>query len=219
MRASSFVGTTAVPRTTLLRGATVLTMDPTFGDLERGDLLIDEGQIRAVAPRIELDTSEPNIEVVDATDRIVIPGFVDTHRHMWEALVRGAAPHHTLEQYYVDVLGGVGERVPPDDVYVGTPGSARSALLSGITTVQDIANAAQLTPEHTDATVAAARRSGLRTIFAYGSPYSLIASRGTALADDVRRVRSRLLADDDADVKMALLTEWGGDDTERSVRR
>jgi 5-methylthioadenosine/S-adenosylhomocysteine deaminase len=200
---------------TLIRGATILTMDPAAGVLARGDLLIENGLISAVAPAIVLDLdARPEVEVVDGTGRILIPGFVDTHRHMWEVLVRGGATHHTLEQYYVDVLGAVGSAVRPEDVYLGTLASARSALMAGITTVQDISNI-QHGPEHSDASVAALRESGIRAVLAYGKPYPAMASGGSGLPGDVRRVRSALLSDDRADVTMALLTEWGDDDGER----
>jgi 5-methylthioadenosine/S-adenosylhomocysteine deaminase len=196
---------------TLLRGATILTMDPALGDLARGDLLFEAGRITAVGRAIEVG---PDVEVIDASGRIVIPGFVDTHRHLWEVLVRGGAQHHTLEQYYVDVLGNVGSRVTPDDVHLGTLASARSALLAGITTVQDVANV-QHSAAHTDAAIAALRESGVRAVFAYGVPHPVMVRDGAGLPDDVRRVRTDLLPDDNATVTMALLTEWGDDDAER----
>jgi 5-methylthioadenosine/S-adenosylhomocysteine deaminase len=60
----------------LLRGGTVLTVDPDLGDLPKGDVLIEGDTIAQVAPQIDADA-----EVIDASGRIVIPGFVDTHRH------------------------------------------------------------------------------------------------------------------------------------------
>jgi 5-methylthioadenosine/S-adenosylhomocysteine deaminase len=61
-------------------------MDPAVGDLGRGDVLIEGGVIAAVAERIDA----PDAEVIDATDRIVMPGFVDNHRHTWQTAFRGA---------------------------------------------------------------------------------------------------------------------------------
>ena len=72
---------------TLLRGGHVLTMDSQLGDLPSADVLIEDDKITAVQPRIEADA-----EIVDCSGRIVIPGFVDTHRHTWEAAIRGCAP-------------------------------------------------------------------------------------------------------------------------------
>ncbi|HEY6688413.1 MAG TPA: amidohydrolase, partial [Propionibacteriaceae bacterium] len=64
---------------TLIRGGTVVSMDPQIGDLT-ADVLIEDDKIVAVEPNISADA-----EVIDASDSIVIPGFVDTHRHTWEA--------------------------------------------------------------------------------------------------------------------------------------
>jgi cytosine/adenosine deaminase-related metal-dependent hydrolase len=65
----------------LITGGTVLTMDPSLGDLERGDLLVEGGRIVAVAPEPEA----ADAAVVDASGALVLPGFVDTHRHTWQA--------------------------------------------------------------------------------------------------------------------------------------
>src|SRR5438874_1325873 len=68
----------------VIRNGTVITIDPQLGDLERADVLVEDGRIAAVGP--DLDVADA--AVVDATDRIVMPGLVDTHRHTWQALFR-----------------------------------------------------------------------------------------------------------------------------------
>ena len=83
---------------TLIRGGTVVSMDPQIGDLT-GDVLVEDDKIVAVEPNISADA-----EVIDASDSIVIPGFVDTHRHTWETAIRGCAPNATLDDYFVEVL-------------------------------------------------------------------------------------------------------------------
>ena len=70
---------------TLISGGTVVSMDATLGDLDRGDVLIEDGEIVEVAERVDA----PDAEVIDAADRIVMPGFVDTHRHTWQTAFRG----------------------------------------------------------------------------------------------------------------------------------
>ena len=72
----------------LLRGGSIVTVDPEIGDLPKGDILIEGDTIAAVAPSIEADA-----EVIDAEGMVVIPGFVDTHRHTWEAAIRNCAPN------------------------------------------------------------------------------------------------------------------------------
>ena len=77
---------------TLLTGGTVLTLDPIIRDLDRGDVLIEDGVIVEVSPRIDA----PDADVIDATDRIVLPGFVDSHRHTWQTALRGLGADWTL---------------------------------------------------------------------------------------------------------------------------
>src|SRR5690606_34765008 len=81
----------------LLRGGIVLSMDPEIGDLPKGDVLIEGDRIAAVGP----DLGETDAEVIDASGRIVLPGFIDTHRHTWETAIRGCAPNATLDDYFV----------------------------------------------------------------------------------------------------------------------
>ncbi|MFD5163151.1 amidohydrolase family protein [Streptomyces hawaiiensis] len=195
----------------LIRNATILSMDPAIGDLDRGDLLLDGELITAVGT--DLDPGEPVTEV-DATGRIAIPGLIDTHRHMWQAVLRGCAPHHTLMDYFSHILGGLGRLVTPDDVYLGNLLSAYGALNAGVTTVQDISNI-NSTPGHTEAIVAALRESGLRAVFAYGKDTPDGFASDKWLPDYVREVRERLLPDDDALVTMALVIEEGTDEEER----
>ncbi|HEY1179163.1 MAG TPA: hypothetical protein VGF17_23665 [Phytomonospora sp.] len=96
----------------LLRAGHVISMDASVGDLPKGDVLIEDGRIVAVQPEISADA-----EVLDMTGRIVIPGFVDTHRHTWEASIRGVAPDATLDDYFVDILDTFAPLYTPEDVY------------------------------------------------------------------------------------------------------
>lgn len=194
----------------LIRDATVLTMDPDIGDLSRSDVLVEDTTITAVGPDLDV---EGDLDTVNASGCIVIPGLVDTHRHMWEAIVRGSAPQHTLPQYMTHVLGDIGPAMRPRDLYLGELLSARAALAAGVTTVQDISNI-QDSPEHTDAIVSALTDSGLRAVFAYGKSFPAMTTTGGRLPDDVRRVRSELLPGRDGLVTMALDAEGGDDDAE-----
>ena len=80
----------AVPRGTqiLLRSGYVVTLDPQLGDL-RGDVLIDAGRIVAVGKNLDATSAQ----VVDASGLIVLPGFVDSHRHLWQSSLRFIGPH------------------------------------------------------------------------------------------------------------------------------
>jgi 5-methylthioadenosine/S-adenosylhomocysteine deaminase len=76
-----------MPKEILIQGGHVVTVDPGLGDFVDGDVLVRDGIIAAVGPA--LTASAPGAEVIDARGRLVIPGLVDTHRHVWRGLSVG----------------------------------------------------------------------------------------------------------------------------------
>ena len=186
---------------TLLTGGTVVSMDPAVGDLEHGDVLIEAGVIVQVAERIDA----PDAQVIDATDRIVMPGFVDNHRHSWQTAFRGVGADWTFPEWAVAMHGTVKPHYQPEDVYVGTLLGRLEALHSGVTTMLDWYHVAQ-SHAHEDAAVAALRDAPGRSIFCLGAGW------GTAdsVDADIRRVHAGLAGD--GLVTMALGLR-GADDT------
>lgn len=149
----------------LIKGADwVLTMDPELGDMAHCDVLIEGTRITSVGTDLEVDGAE----VVDARNMIVVPGFVDTHRHLWQTAMRNIASDWTLAQYLVAVLGNLAPAYRPSDVYAGNLLGSLEALDHGITTTLDWSHCAIATPDHTDAAIAALEESGSRAVFAYG---------------------------------------------------
>ncbi|QUH04185.1 amidohydrolase family protein [Saccharopolyspora erythraea] len=177
----------------LLAGGNVVSMDTAVGDLDRGDVLIEDGVIVEVAERIDA----PDAEVIDATDRIVMPGFVDNHRHTWQTAFRGVGADWTFPEWAAAMHGTAKPHYQPEDVYVGTLLGRLEALHSGVTTMLDWYHVAQ-SHEHEDAAVAALRDAPGRSIFCLGAGW------GTPdpVDDDIRRVRSDLPGD--GPVTMAL---------------
>jgi 5-methylthioadenosine/S-adenosylhomocysteine deaminase len=133
----------------LLRGGHVLSMDPEVGDLPQGDVLLEGDKIAAVGPALDADA-----EVVDVSGKIVIPGFVDSHRHTWEAAIRGCAPNATLDDYFVEVLDTFAPLYRPEDVYASNLAGSLECLNAGITTLVDWSHINH-TPDHPDAAVTA----------------------------------------------------------------
>ena len=193
---------------TLIRGGTVVSMDPQIGDLT-GDVLIEDDKIVAVEPNISADA-----DVIDATDCIVIPGFVDTHRHTWEAAIRGCAPNATLDDYFVEVLDTFAPVYRPEDVYASNVAGSLECLNAGITTLVDWSHINN-TPDHPDAAITGLQETGIRAQYAYGSANLSLAdywfnSKIAIPDDDVRRVRDTYFSSDDG-----LLTHGPGHPRQR----
>jgi cytosine/adenosine deaminase-related metal-dependent hydrolase len=150
---------------TLIQGGTVYSVDPGIGDLPRGDVLIEGDTIVAVGEGIPA----AGARVIDATDRIVLPGLVDTHRHLWQAALRQIAADWTLGEYIDRMLLTLGPRFGPEDVYAAELLGALEAVDAGITTVLDWAHIMR-SPEHADEAVRGLVDSGVRAVFGYGNP-------------------------------------------------
>lgn len=193
---------------TIITNACIVTMDQTLGVLHEADVLIDGEWITAVGPGLDPGDAQR----IDASGMIVIPGLVDTHRHMWQGVLRGCGPDHTLADYFSEVLVRVGPQLSVEELYLGNLLSALGALDAGVTTVQDVSNVNDA-PERSNALVAALRDSGLRAVFAYGHGAGPVPGRPRhgGLSRDAVRVRSELLADDDGLLTMALCVDANDD--------
>ncbi len=192
----------------LLRGGYVLSMDDAVGELERGDVLVEDGAIAAVERELEADA-----EVLDVAGHVVMPGFVDTHRHTWQTPFRGVCADWTLEDYFRGIRMSISPNCGPQDVYAGNLLGALEALDAGVTTVLDFSHCNN-TPQHADAALQGLRDAGIRAMFAYGyypspAPEPAFAEHSERLAD-ARRIREHSLPSDTGLVTMGLaLTEVG----------
>jgi cytosine/adenosine deaminase-related metal-dependent hydrolase len=152
----------------LIRGATVLTMDPAVPDLAAGDVHVRDGTIVAVAQKIDA----PSAQVIDGAGMICIPGFVDTHFHLWNALFRLYVRADVPALGYFPVTARLGPLMAPEDSYRSVRLGAAEALAAGVTTVHNWAHNTR-SPEHADAELSGMRDLGLRGRFAYGTPVGL----------------------------------------------
>jgi cytosine/adenosine deaminase-related metal-dependent hydrolase len=153
----------------MIRGGIILSLDPTVGDLNSGDILIEGDKIVAVSPSL----NGVEAEQIDASGMIVMPGFVDSHRHIWEGILRNIGTDVPLEgriSYISFVLRTLAPAYRPEDAYAGNVVSAVGAIDAGVTTLLDWSHI-QASPAHTDAVIQGLKDSGLRAVFAYGFPW------------------------------------------------
>jgi cytosine/adenosine deaminase-related metal-dependent hydrolase len=171
------------PNQTLLRGGRVLSLDPKVGDFDRADVLIEGSRIAMVQPNIRSTAAK----VIDASNMIVMPGFVDTHRHAWQAQLRNMIPDGLLSDYMRDITGRARAAYRPQDAYIGDLVTALGAINAGVTTMLDWSHIGN-SPEHTDAAIRGLGESGIRGVYAYGggsiSPLN-------QYPQDIRRLRKQ----------------------------
>ena len=152
-------------RPVVFRNATVLPMDDLRHVLDGADVLVVGERIEAVGPA--LPAPEGTLEI-DATGGIVMPGMIDTHRHMWQTAMRGYGADWTLTQYFVWYYLEHGKAFRPQDVHAGNLLSAIESLDAGVTTTVDWSHGLQTT-EHADAAVDALSSVPGRFVLAYGN--------------------------------------------------
>ncbi|GAA1844437.1 amidohydrolase family protein [Actinomadura bangladeshensis] len=152
-------------RPLVLRGGMVLPMTDGREVLDGADVLIDGDRISAVGP--DLPVPDGTAEI-DASGGIVMPGMIDTHRHMWQTAMRGYGADWTLTQYFVWYYLEHGKRFRPEDVHAGNLLAAIEAIDAGVTTVVDWSHGLQ-TPDHAAAAVDALRSVPGRFVLAYGN--------------------------------------------------
>jgi 5-methylthioadenosine/S-adenosylhomocysteine deaminase len=149
----------------VFRNGTVLTMDDQHTVLTDADVLVVGDRIEAVG--VNLQVPEGTAEV-DASDGIVMPGMVDTHRHMWQTAMRGYGADWTLTQYFVWYYLEHGKTFRPEDVFAGNQLSAVESLDAGVTTTVDWSHGLQTT-QHAEAAVDALESVPGRFVLAYGN--------------------------------------------------
>jgi len=147
----------------VIRGATVLTMDPDIADLGTGDVHVRDGAIVAIGPRIELT----NIQIIEGGGMICMPGFVDTHWHLWTSLFRPFVRADVNPLGYFPVSNRLGQLMTPEDSYRSVMLGIAEALSAGVTTVHNWAHNVR-SPDHADAELSAMRDAGIRGRFSYG---------------------------------------------------
>ncbi|GAA2338254.1 amidohydrolase family protein [Dactylosporangium salmoneum] len=149
----------------LLRNGLVLTMDDAHTVLPGTDVLIVGERIAGIGPNL---TAPPGAVEIDATGGIVMPGMIDTHRHMWQTAMRGYGADWTLTQYFVWYYLESGRHFRPEDIYAGNVLAAWEALDAGVTTTVDWSHGLQ-TPQHADAAADALESVPGRFVLAYGN--------------------------------------------------
>ena len=155
----------------LIKGGWIISMDPSIGVLDRGDVLVEDDRIAAVAPSIDAGNigAAGDGEIIDASRMIVMPGLIDAHLHTWQTGIRGIAGNWTMGQYLRGMHANLATGYKPQDIYLANLVGALHHIAGGVTTIFDWCHN-NPTPDHTDAAVRGLSEAGIRAVFAHGSP-------------------------------------------------
>jgi cytosine/adenosine deaminase-related metal-dependent hydrolase len=172
-------------RPVVFRNATVLTIDPSLGMVENGDVLVVDNGIAEVGRQL---VAPENAVEIDASGGILMPGMVDTHRHMWQTALRGFGADWTLTNYFMFYYINWGKIFRAEDIYAGNLLSAIEAIDSGVTTTVDWSHGLQ-TVEYADAAVDALEAVPGRFVLAYGNLLGApwVWTKAPEFADFIRR--------------------------------
>ncbi len=172
-------------RPVVIRNAIVMSIDPAIGLVNGGDVLVIDKNIAQVGKN--LTVPDGTVEI-DGSGGILMPGMVDTHRHMWQTALRGYGADWTLTNYFHFYYLNWGKYFRPEDIYAGNLLSAIESVDAGVTTTVDWSHGLQ-TIQHADAAVDALEEVPGRFVLAYGNllgaPWEW--SRKPEFADFIKR--------------------------------
>ena len=184
-------------RRILLKGGVVLTMDPQISHYANADVLIENGKIREVRP----DIATSDVATIDASNRIVMPGFIDTHSHSYQGILRNILTNGRVDpDYNRDIIGKITPAYTPQDAYVGMLATALGMIDMGTTGVVDVSQVNN-TPEHSDALIKALKDAGIRAVFGYASG---AAGPGMQHPQDIARLKRTYFSSKDQLLTLAL---------------
>ena len=186
----------------VIRNAFVMTMDAGTGDLPDGDVHVRNGAIVAVGRNLQAARAQ----VIDGRGMIVLPGFIETHWHMWNTLLRSMSGDKREHGYFPTVLN-LGKAYLPSDMYQGTRLSCAEAIHSGITYVHDWCHNIR-SPEFARENLRALAETGIRGRFSYGAPQGHPATETVDLADLERLHRDWKIHSNDGLLTLGLA--WRG---------
>src|SRR5881275_1225576 len=192
----------------IIRGGSVMSMDPHVGDFAKGDVLIEGKKILGVGPNLHAgDAAE-----IDARGKIVMPGFIDTHHHQFETALRsfladgvlindGSGSPSGSTTYFEFILQKFAPVYRPQDVYINEVFGGLSQLDDGVTTVLDVSQIHH-SPQHSDAAIKALFDTGRRAAFGYFESAGGV--KGNQYPTDAPRIKHQWFSSNDQLVHMIM---------------
>jgi 5-methylthioadenosine/S-adenosylhomocysteine deaminase len=188
-------------RRILLKGGTIISMDQAVGDFVQGDILIQGKKIAAVGKNLKVAGAAPR--VIEASNTILIPGFIDCHRHSWEGVLRRIIPNGDIAKYTATTHQGFAPYYRPRDMYIGNLITALGCIDAGITCVIDNSHNSR-SAAHSDQAIQALFDSGIRAVHASGPPQR--EPWDHQWPQDLERLQKRFFSSDDQLVTLRMFS-------------
>jgi len=147
----------------IIKNATVVSVDKAIGTVPDCDVLIEDGLIKAVGPKMQYPSAAT---VIDGTNAIVSPGFIDTHRHTWQTQLRTIGADYVLSDYILNMRQIYGSSYTVHDAYLGNFCGALDSIDNGITYLVDHSHIIN-SPDHADAAIKGLQDARIRATFCY----------------------------------------------------
>lgn len=198
----------------LIKNGFVVSVDPHIGNLPCADVFVEDDKIIDIAP----DLMVPDAQVINAEGCIVMPGLIDTHRHIWQGPLRGVCADWSLLDYVRGIRMNAAQAFTADDMYAAQYHGALEAIDAGVTTVADYCHNLN-TPEHAQESIRGVKDSGLRTIWSYGFSRPPLEEHAFRSLEDrlqfARKLANEEFSGSDSLVTMSVSPEetmfWAGD--------
>ena len=200
-------------KSVLMKCGWLVTLDPAIGDFKGGELLFRGNRIEAVGRHLNAAADE----VIDASDKIVMPGLVNAHMHTWETALRGIGVEWMTADYLRHMHLNLATRYKPEDNYLGNLIGALGQIDAGVTTLVDWCHnitSLELAERAVDGLI----DSGIRAVFAHGTAKPPTAEGAKPFThvphprDRIEALRKGRLASDDGRVTLAMAIlgpDWG----------
>ncbi len=211
-------GTSQPAKSYLIQNATILTMDSAIGDIASGDVLIRGEKIVEVGRNLRASADQ----IIDGTGHIILPGFIDGHRHLWHTAMRHQHDVWGYGKYRTEGINRHSVCYSPEDMEIGAYAGGLEALNAGVTTVVDFCHNPR-TPEHMEAALAGNLNSGVGGYFCYslgatprhgpGDTVEISNSGGSSGDDEWRfehsaRMKTQYFADPSAHLKFGIAPSY-----------
>src|SRR5580658_5139375 len=177
--------------------AWLITMNEQREVLEAASVCVEKDRIVAVSTREDLVRRFPTAEIVGCSGRIVMPGMVNTHTHLFQTLMKGLGDDMVLKKWFICMTGPSGVHLTPEDAHAAALHGCVESIRSGVTTLVDFMYV-HTKPGMIKAVVEAYDETGMRGFVCrgfvslgeeYGVPRELIEKPEHAIADARKQMR------------------------------